>query len=67
MTRIDSKWRLAYAILLVVSLCCVKRAASRPQQPVERKVVLTIDDVPGAIPYNDYDVGTLESVRQINR
>jgi peptidoglycan/xylan/chitin deacetylase (PgdA/CDA1 family) len=67
MTRIDSKWRFACAILLVVLLCCVKRAASRPQQPVERKVVLTIDDVPGAIPYNDYDVGTLESVRQINR
>jgi peptidoglycan-N-acetylglucosamine deacetylase len=37
------------------------------QPPVERKVALTIDDVPGAIPYNDYDIGTLEAVRTINR
>ena len=32
-----------------------------------RKVALTVDDVPGAIPYNDYDVGTLEKVQLINR
>jgi hypothetical protein len=53
--------------LVIPALTAATRARVQEVSPVERKVVLTIDDVPGAIPYNDYDVGTLEAVRTINR
>jgi peptidoglycan/xylan/chitin deacetylase (PgdA/CDA1 family) len=53
--------------LVIPALTAAMRARVQEVSPVERKVVLTIDDVPGAIPYNDYDVGTLEAVRTINR
>ena len=57
-----------FAAVAVVALCAGARkgAAQGPSAP-QKKVVITIDDVPGAIPYNDYDVGTLSQVREINR
>ncbi len=33
----------------------------------QRTVAITVDDVPGALPNNDYDVGSLEKVQHINR
>src|SRR5580698_6922162 len=63
-------WRglvvIAAVALMVLGVAARKGVMQNSAAP-QKKVVITIDDVPGAIPYNDYDVGTLESVRQINR
>ncbi len=40
---------------------------AQTQAATQRTVAITIDDVPGALPYNDYDVGSLAKVEQINR
>jgi peptidoglycan/xylan/chitin deacetylase (PgdA/CDA1 family) len=44
-------------------------ATSAPQTAFspQRSVAITVDDVPGALPYNDYVVGPLEKVQKINR
>ncbi len=55
------------ATAVIPARTAATRARVQEPSPVERRVVLTIDDVPGAIPYNDYDVGTLETVRTVNR
>jgi peptidoglycan/xylan/chitin deacetylase (PgdA/CDA1 family) len=71
-----SRSRAAYGVMAatLIALLCVRpgvakstSATAAPQEPVQRQVVITIDDVPGAIPYNDYDVGTLANVEKINR
>jgi peptidoglycan/xylan/chitin deacetylase (PgdA/CDA1 family) len=71
-----TRYKLAHfaATLLMIAALSVGVGNARTpsgapalQEPVQREVVITIDDVPGALPYNDYDVGTLAKVEEINR
>ncbi len=73
MTFIRANWLLGAEVIFLGSALAmgagVAQSPAEPsaQQNAVRKVALTVDDVPGAIPYNDYDVGTLEKVKLINR
>jgi peptidoglycan/xylan/chitin deacetylase (PgdA/CDA1 family) len=57
----------ATAVALIALSGTSRKGLAQNSAAPQRKVVITIDDVPGAIPYNDYDVGTLAQVREINR
>jgi peptidoglycan-N-acetylglucosamine deacetylase len=61
-------WIAVSAAVMALALSGgARKGAAQGSESPQKKVVITIDDVPGAIPYNDYDVGTLALVREINR
>jgi peptidoglycan/xylan/chitin deacetylase (PgdA/CDA1 family) len=68
MKRNAWRWLAVSAAVVAAALCGgARKGLAQGSAAPQKKVVITIDDVPGAIPYNDYDVGTLAQVREINR
>ena len=59
-----NRWLVVW-IFGTAALVCA--GASQGLQPAQRTIAVTVDDLPGAIPGNDFAMGDLKELQKINR